>query len=140
MGAITFSLDENLAAFLANQLPISLFIETGAFHGDSLELARRHFRECRSCEMSPELHEQVRARFAGQSNVKVQLSDSPPFHLADLQHLLLQALVFGNVSANRNILLRFPIGIQIRINGCCDPVKLPVLGTIADCPLPDAAS
>jgi len=79
MGAITFSLDENLAAFLSQQLPIGLFIETGAFHGDSLDLARRHFPECRSCEKSPELHEQVRARFSGHSNIKVQLSDSPAF-------------------------------------------------------------
>jgi hypothetical protein len=79
MGAITFSLDENLAAFLAGELPLGLFIETGAFHGDSLEAARRHFPECRSCEVSPELHERVRTRFAGQSNIKVQLSDSPAF-------------------------------------------------------------
>ncbi len=36
MGAITFSLDESLAAFLAGQLPIQIFVETGAFRGDSL--------------------------------------------------------------------------------------------------------
>jgi hypothetical protein len=94
MGAITFSLDENLAAFLASQLPISLFIETGAFHGDSLELARRHFRECRSCEMSPELHEQVRARFAGHSNVKVQLSDSPAFLAGQREEVARRPSVF----------------------------------------------
>ena len=94
-------------------------------HSVSLALVREIFRQRLELEFD-----------AGEllANTIVQvLSDSPPFHLADLQHLLLQALVFGNVSANRNILLRFTIGIQIRINGCCDPVKLPVLGTIAPC-------
>ena len=79
MGAITFSLDEKLAAFLARELPIQLFVETGAFHGDSLEIARRHFSDCRSVEMSPELYEQARARFATHPNVKLHLSDSPTF-------------------------------------------------------------
>jgi len=79
MGAITFSLDENLAAFLARELPIQIFVETGAFHGDSLDIARRHFPDCRSVEMSPELYERVRASFAGQSNIKLHLSDSPAF-------------------------------------------------------------
>jgi hypothetical protein len=79
MGAINFSLDENLVEFLARELPVKLFVETGAFHGDSLEIARHHFPECRSVEMSPELYERVRARFAGQSNIKLHLSDSPSF-------------------------------------------------------------
>ena len=79
MGAISFSLDESLAEFLARELPIKLFVETGAFHGDTLETARRHFPECRSAEMSPELCERVRARFAGQANIHVQLSDSAAF-------------------------------------------------------------
>jgi hypothetical protein len=79
MGAITFSLDEKLVEFLAGELPFKLFVETGAFRGDSLALAGRYIPNCRSVEMSPELFEQVRARFQGQSNVQVFLGDSPSF-------------------------------------------------------------
>jgi hypothetical protein len=79
MGAINFSLDENLAALLARELSIQVFVETGAFHGDSLEMARRHFSDCRSVEMSPELYEKVRSRFAAQPDIQVHLSDSPAF-------------------------------------------------------------
>ncbi|MGO8696722.1 MAG: hypothetical protein ACLQVY_03250 [Limisphaerales bacterium] len=79
MGAITFSLDERLVEFLARELPLKLFVETGAFHGDSLALAKRFIPECRSVEMSPELFDLVAARFRGEPNVQVQRGDSPSF-------------------------------------------------------------
>jgi hypothetical protein len=79
MGAIHFSLDEKLLEFLTARLPLKLFVETGAFRGDSLALASRYISECRSVEMSPELFEKVRARFQGQPNIQVNLGDSPAF-------------------------------------------------------------
>ncbi len=79
MGAINFSLDEKLLEFLAHELPFKLFVETGAFRGDSLALASRFIPNCRSVEMSPELFGQLRARFQGQSNIQVRLGDSPSF-------------------------------------------------------------
>jgi hypothetical protein len=94
MGAISFSLDENLAGFLARELPIQLFVETGAFHGDTLDIARRLFPDCRSVEMSPELYESVRARFANQSNVKVHLSDSPAFLRGHREEFAARAALF----------------------------------------------
>ena len=38
MGAISFSIDENLVKELRKFLPLEIFIETGTFLGDSLEL------------------------------------------------------------------------------------------------------
>lgn len=94
MGAIHFSLDENLAAFLARELPIQAFVETGAFHGDSLEIARRHFSDCRSVEMSPELFERVKGRFTGQPNIKVSLSDSPSYLRSQSEELASRPVLF----------------------------------------------
>jgi hypothetical protein len=79
MGAISFSLDEKLVEFLSRELSLKLFVETGAFRGDSLALASRFIPNCRSVEMSPELFEQVRARFKGRSGIEVRLGDSPSF-------------------------------------------------------------
>ena len=74
MGAISFSIDERLLAFFTGKLPLEQFVETGTFKGDSVNVARRFFRQCHTVEMSPALHEQAQQRFAGASNVKLHLS------------------------------------------------------------------
>ncbi len=79
MGAISFSIDERLLAFLVKELPLKLFVETGTFKGDSLEIALRFFSHCESVEASPELHQQARTRFQGRDNVRLHLGDSPSF-------------------------------------------------------------
>lgn len=63
MGAIHFSIDPRLAALLAGQLGLELFIETGTFKGDSLAAVRPYFRELHSCELSPDLHRAAVERF-----------------------------------------------------------------------------
>lgn len=79
MGAISFSIDENLLAFLTRASPLKLFAETGTFKGDSLLIARRFFERCESVEASPELYEQARLRFQETSGVHLHRSDSPSF-------------------------------------------------------------
>jgi hypothetical protein len=94
MGAITFSLDEKLAQFLARELPLKLFVETGAFRGDSLALASRFIPNCLSVEMSPELFKQARARFQGQPGVMLHLGDSPSFLRRHQGEISRQAALF----------------------------------------------
>ena len=77
MGAISFSLDERLLRFFKAQLPLELFVETGTFRGDTLALARPFFQRCLSVELSPELHRQAQARFAGVEGVEVLCGPSP---------------------------------------------------------------
>ena len=77
MGAISFSLDEALLQFFLSELPLSAFFETGTFRGDTVEMARRHFKECHSAELSPELHAQAEARFRGVPGVTIHLGESP---------------------------------------------------------------
>jgi len=79
MGAISFSIDETLLGFLTRELPLKLFVETGTFKGDSLELARRFFASCYSVEASPELFQQARERFQASTGIHLHLGDSPSF-------------------------------------------------------------
>jgi hypothetical protein len=79
MGAISFSIDENLLAFLTQKLPLKIFVETGTFKGDSLMIASRFFGRCESVEASAELYEQARQRFQSTQGVHLHRSDSPSF-------------------------------------------------------------
>ena len=77
MGAISFSIDEKLLAFLTRELPLKRFVETGTFKGDSLDIARKFFNECHSVEASADLHAAARARFENAKDVQLLLGDSP---------------------------------------------------------------
>jgi hypothetical protein len=76
MGAIHFSIDIKLAELLANQLHINTFVETGTFHGDSVELVRPLFQEIHTCELSSELHQKACRRFEGISGIHCHLGPS----------------------------------------------------------------
>ncbi len=77
MGAISFSIDEKLLAFLTRELPLKLFVETGTFKGDSLAIARKFFDTCHSVEASGPLHQKASERFQGIKGVHLHLTDSP---------------------------------------------------------------
>jgi hypothetical protein len=52
------------------------FIETGTFTGEMIEAMRPHFQRLISIEMSPEIHEGARRRFAGDPRIELLLGDS----------------------------------------------------------------
>jgi hypothetical protein len=56
--------------------PFTTFIETGTFTGEMVEAMRPHFRRLISIEMSPEIHESARRRFAGDARIELLLGDS----------------------------------------------------------------
>jgi hypothetical protein len=55
---------------------LSTFIETGTFTGEMIEAMRPHFQRLISIEMSPEIHDRARRRFAGDSRIEILLGDS----------------------------------------------------------------
>lgn len=55
------------------------FIETGTNVGNTLELARTHFKSCISCEQGQAMYEQCLRRFAGCENVILSHGESPAF-------------------------------------------------------------
>jgi len=76
MGAIHFSIDPLLAGLLASRLDLSVFIETGTFHGDSVAVVRQFFKEIHTCELSPELYAAAAQRFANDPAVGCHLASS----------------------------------------------------------------
>jgi len=76
MGAVNFSIDLGLVVALKRVLPLDVFVETGTFRGDTIELVKDRFAEIYTVELSPEYYESARARFAGWRNVDLAHGDS----------------------------------------------------------------
>jgi hypothetical protein len=79
MGAINFYIEAGLLELLTGLLPLTAFVETGTFRGDTLEIAAKYFTERYSVEMSQALYDDASERFQGQSNLHLHLGDSPDF-------------------------------------------------------------
>lgn len=77
MGAVNLSLDIRLIESLKEVLPISLFVETGTFKGDSVAAIYPYFDKLITIEHSEPLWREATARFKGIRNVEVLLGDSP---------------------------------------------------------------
>lgn len=76
MGAVSFSIDLGLVAALKKALPLDVFVETGTFRGDTVELVKDLFREIHSVELSPEYFEAASSRFARQAHIDLVRGDS----------------------------------------------------------------
>lgn len=76
MGAVNFSIDLELVAALKKTLPLDVFVETGTFRGDTVELVKDLFGEIHTVELSPEYYEAARARFAEWRHVDLVHGDS----------------------------------------------------------------
>jgi hypothetical protein len=60
----------------ARQYGLRRFVETGTYAGDMLAMMSRHFDELHSVELSTELHERARLRFASQPQIRLHQGDS----------------------------------------------------------------
>jgi len=76
MGAVSFSIDLGLVAALKKAIPLDVFVETGTFRGDTVELVKDHFREIHTVELSPEYYEAARSRFGARANIDLVQGDS----------------------------------------------------------------
>lgn len=70
------ALDSDWISRLAQCLGLRAFIETGTYLGDSLENVCGAFERAVSIELSPQLHEAARRKFADRANVTLLLGDS----------------------------------------------------------------
>jgi hypothetical protein len=61
---------------IAQEFPVSTFVETGTFLGDTLEYLRTDFKELISIELSPELAARARKRYADNMSIKILAGDS----------------------------------------------------------------
>jgi uncharacterized protein YoxC len=76
MGAISFSIDVNLAKLVQQELRCELFFESGGFEGDSVAAVKKMFAQIVSVELAPIYAERLRTRFAGSKNVEIVEGDS----------------------------------------------------------------
>ncbi len=87
MGAVTFSLDVRLVEMLKAALPLSVFVETGTFKGNTVADMAPLFDRLITVEFSEPLWKEAVARFKNESKVEVLLGNSPEV-LARLQPTL----------------------------------------------------
>src|SRR5882724_7241164 len=76
MGDINFSIDTGVVEALKRVLRLEVFVETGTFEGDAIEIARPYFDVVHSIELSPEYFEHAKARFTKDKAVHLYLGDS----------------------------------------------------------------
>lgn len=76
MGAVTFSLDSQLVKHLKEKLNLSTFIETGTFHGNTIDGVLAYFDELITIELSEVLFQSVKERFAKENKVQPLLGNS----------------------------------------------------------------
>jgi len=60
----------------ARRFGLATFVETGTFHGGTVEAVKRAFRHIDTIELDPQLAARARQRFAGHSHVTVLQGDS----------------------------------------------------------------
>jgi len=76
MGAVIFSLDVNLAKVLKDDLGFGVFVETGTFRGETVEVLKDKFNRIYTIELSSEYYAEACAKFAGLDHVHVLQGDS----------------------------------------------------------------
>lgn len=99
MGAITFSLDLGLVKALRKVMPIEIFVETGTFTGDTIELVKNHFQKIYTVELSPSYYEAALVRFQSHHNVTAKHGDSADV-LTNLQQALRNTSVLYYLDAH----------------------------------------
>ena len=71
MGAVYFGLDAHLVGFFRKHLPLKSLVETGTYEGETLAAFVDEFEALYSVEISGELFEKARERFADQQKVEL---------------------------------------------------------------------
>jgi hypothetical protein len=94
MGAINFSLDDELVRALKKTLPLDYFVETGTFEGDTAIAAAAHFGHVYTIELSDEIYRSTAARLSTLVNVQ-PIHGSSPESLRELKpNLRLKSVLY----------------------------------------------
>ena len=76
MGAVTFSIDPRLIGALKNHLSFDIFVETGTFRGETIDIIKDDFNHIYSVELSEHYYKGVVQKFGENSNITLLNSDS----------------------------------------------------------------
>ena len=72
----TFAQKQELIARKAREIGLNIFVETGTFLGETINAQLNHFQKLVSIELSEELFQKARLRFAGDARVQLFQGDS----------------------------------------------------------------
>ncbi|MFN8369816.1 MAG: hypothetical protein U0T83_04220 [Bacteriovoracaceae bacterium] len=86
MGAINFTINMELVLELKRLSNLNIFVETGTFKGDSLELVEPYFNTLYSCELNETHFQYAKDRFKKSNKVKISKTNSPQF-LTDINYV-----------------------------------------------------
>lgn len=76
MGAVHFSIDTKLLEHLTELLPLTVFVETGTFQGDTVQAARPFFEKLYSAEVVEKHYQLAAQRFDSDTAVSLHLGAS----------------------------------------------------------------
>ena len=76
MGAVYFSIDPGLLNLLQKVLPIDVFVETGTFHGEAIEIAQTYFKDIYSIELSEDFYKKAILKYRSNENIHIYHGDS----------------------------------------------------------------
>ena len=111
-------LKQRIVLQYARMRNLSLFIETGTYHGDMLYAMRERFKSLRSIELSPELCSDARQRLSGYPNIEIHEGDSALVLPQLLESLMVPAIFWldGHYSAGNTArgLLETPISNEVQ--------------------------
>ncbi len=77
----------NINLYYKNKFGLNVFIETGTFLGDTIEMFKNDFKQLISFELSRDLAEKATQRFVDQHNVRIVHGDSGKLLPAFLQEI-----------------------------------------------------
>lgn len=77
MGAVNFSIDAQLITTLKQHLPLTHFLETGTFRGDTIELIAHQFDHLYSVELSEKYYQDAKERFEHHPHIQLFQDTSP---------------------------------------------------------------
>jgi hypothetical protein len=76
VGAVSFSIDPTLVEFLCQELPLTTFVETGTFEGDTVASVLPLFEEIHTVDLSEEFTAKAESRFHSDESVRVYSGES----------------------------------------------------------------
>jgi threonine aldolase len=76
VGSVTFSIDSKLVETLSHCLPLDVFVETGTFCGETLELINGYFKHNYSVELSEHYYTKALEKFSHHKNITLFKDDA----------------------------------------------------------------
>jgi len=113
---VKISQERKAEALLSYKEPTTnIFIETGTFQGDMIEMLKKHFKDIYSVELDKNLYDAAMSRFNGEDNIHLYCGDSAEEIDGILKQITSKALIWLDAHADGDINFKnSPIEVELR--------------------------